>query len=425
MQQRANANNTATLDDSQVASSTPAIAPGEIEIGSLLGNQSSTAACVSPELENGNYGTANIDETRLNRMIAKLSTVPVPAGGNADPISRINFINSSIKSVIENLYCFDEKSADQLVGLMNCIFKGDESVFTNNILSNREEYSLLERYVSNGNIGNLLGTSRREGLDIGALELNDRVYLFGKASKDLLADPQWRTSHRTPLSAEEFNLVQHSIDEGVEYITPNLYKTFMAALNSLNVQSLIAPTVNLVNHARENPGTAAVELLSIGTSISWGIQEGLPIHPQVGNDGLNALVTVLANAAAMAGLTDSGVTFVAEIRQALAGENPLGRRMVQAGAIALGAYLASQDNEDSIGTEEAFSMFGAAMAGISAVAALDNFANNARPLVNSRLTQFSELISTSFRNIFPTNNVEAAEAQPVLGNYNDIEIGRV
>lgn len=368
---------------------------------------------------------ASLDPERMNRMMVTLSTTPVRAGENADPRYRINTITRSTKDVLENLYYFDDKSAEQLIGLINCTFKGDASVFTNNILLNRDEYSLLEQHVANGGIGQILGLARPEGRDISALDLGDRVYLFGHALKELVSDNQWQERSGTHLTSEELGRVQQSIDAGVEYISnPNLYRTFISCLNSPRVQNFIAPALTHINYARENPATAAFSLLSVGTSIAWGVQEGFPVHTEVSEDeSLNEVVMVLANYAALAGLIDSGRIFADEVRRSLAGENPLGRRMVQLGAVALGAYLANQDNEGDIGAEESFEMFGAAVAGISAVVALERFATRARPVINSEFEQFSRLVSNSFRHWFPTNNVEGAEAQVVAEN--DIELGRV
>lgn len=375
--------------------------------------------------ENRNDRNAGIDPARMERMIAKLSATPVRAGENDDPSYRINTITRSTRDVLENLYYFDDKSAEQLIGLINCTFKGDASVFTNNILPNRAEYILLERHVANGNIGHILGLARPEGRDIGALDLGDKVYLFGHVLKELLSDNQWQATSGTNLTAEELEQAQRAIDEGVEYVAnPTTYRTFMSYLESPRCQAFIAPVLNAINFTRENPRTAAFNLLSVGTSIAWGVQEGFPVHPEVSDDDtFNYLVIGVANYAAIAGLVDSGTIFAGEVRQALAGENPLGRRMVQLGAVALGAYLANRENEGAIGAEECFEMFGAAVAGISAVVALERFANNARPVINSRFNQFSELVSNSFHNLFPANNVEGAEAQAVAEN--DIEMGRV
>ena len=386
---------------------------------------SSTTAEGSSGSENRNGRNSGIDPVRMNRMIARLSETPVRAGENEDPSYRINTITRSTRDVLENLYYFDDKSSEQLIGLINCTFKGDDSVFTNNILPNRDEYSLLEQHVANGTIGNILGLARPEGRDISALDLGDRVYLFGHALKELLSDNQWQETSGTHPIAEEFEQVQRSIDEGVEYVSnPTTYRTFMSCLSSPRCQAFIAPVLGRINYARENPGTVAFNLLSIGTSIAWGFQEGLPVYTEVSDSAsMNYLVSFMANYAASAGLVDSGLIFADEVRRALSGENPLGRRMVQVGAVALGAYLAHRDNEGAIGAEESFEMFGAAMAGISAVAALERFANSARPIINSRFNQFSELVSRSFHNLFPANNVEGAAAQAVAEN--DIEMGVV
>lgn len=384
-------------------------------------------AAASPRSE------TSIDPERMDRMIVKLSTIPVREGEIDDPSYRINTITRSTRDVLENLYYFDNKSAAQLIGLINCTFQGDTSVFTNNILSNRAEYSLLEQHVANGNIGHILGLARPEGRDISALDLGDRIYLFGHSLKELLSDNQWQETSGTRLTAGELEQAQRSIDEGVEYVAnPTIYRNFISCLRSPQGRELIAPVLNSINsvrdsinYARENPGTAAFSLLSVGTSIAWGVQEGFPVHPEVRGEGefVNDLALGMANCAALAGLVDSGLIFAGEVRRALAGENPLGRRMVQLGSVALGAYLANRDNEGAIGAEESFEMFGAAVAGISAVVALDGFSSRARPVINSGFDQFSQLVSNSFRNWFPTNNVEGAEAQAVVEN--DIELGRV
>jgi hypothetical protein len=108
----------------------------------------------------------------------------------------------------------------------------------------------------------------------------------------------------------------------------------------------------------------------------------------------------------------SGAIFSNEVRRALSGDNPLGRRMLQLGAIAWGVYL-QNENESVVGIgDEALSILGASMSGITLAACLDDFANMARPLVNSGATQFAELVSNSLG--LPSNNVQAVQAVQVV-----------
>jgi len=379
---------------------------------------------VKIDLENrNNDNKIAIDPQRLERITAKLSNINVRDGENSDPTYRIDTIVRSTKDSIANLYCFNDKSVEQLIGLVNFTFKGDNSVFTNDILPNREDYGELGRLVINGNIADVLGGGRQEGIDIGALDLEDKAYLFAKSLKELLSDNEWRVEAGINLNEQELNRVQLSIDEGAEYLAnPSAYRTFMSCIQSPSVQEFLAPTLNLINYARENPGNAAFNALAIGTSITWGSQEGFPVDLQMSDNVANHFGNALVNAFVLAGLVDTGTHFADDVRQALSGNNPLGRRMVQLGAIALGAYLANQNDRESVGAAEAFSMIGAAMAGISTVAFLDNFANRARPLVSSRATQFAELVSNSLGNLLPSNNVQAVQAQGLNQQQNDIEV---
>ncbi len=199
---------------------------------------------------------------------------------------------------------------------------------------------------------------------------------------------------------------------------------FIACLKSPQVQNFLAPALNIVNYARENPRRAAADALAIGTSIAWGVQEGAPVDYQVHHNGLDEFIVAFTNALIFAGLIGSGTVFTDEVREVLSGNNPLGRRMFQLGAIALGEYLVNlnQNNDESIGVaEEALSIIGATMAGISAVVALENFSNTARFVVNVGIRYFSQRVINSWGNLFPANNVQGAQAQAVVQQQNDIE----
>ncbi len=168
-----------------------------------------------------------MDPARLERITNKLTQTAVRAGENANPDYRIDNIVRSSKNVIENLYCFDDKSVEQLIGLVNFIFKGDDSVFANNILPTRADYNVLETHIINGNIAHILGSARPERRDIIALDLEDRIYLFAKSLKELLSDNEWQQRSGTNLTAEQLNQVQNCIDEGVEYVSnPTAYRIY-------------------------------------------------------------------------------------------------------------------------------------------------------------------------------------------------------
>jgi hypothetical protein len=55
----------------------------------------------------------------------------------------------------------------------------------------------------------------------------------------------------------------------------------MSYFQSPPVQRFLAPALNQINYARENPGNAAFNALAMGTSIAWGVQEGAPVDFQL------------------------------------------------------------------------------------------------------------------------------------------------
>ena len=222
-------------------------------------------------------------------------------------------------------------------------------------------------------------------------------------------------NNEIPLADPVFNPVVNPLDDPVvnpvvdQLADPNPNRVFMSYFRLPQVQNFIAPVLNqIIADVRENPGYAAFNALAIGTSVLWGVQLGFPYdyesHMGINNDFVN----VFANSLAFSGVIMSGAIFSNEVRRALSGDNPLGRRMLQLGAIAWGVYL-QNENESVVGIgDEALSILGASMSGITLAACLDDFANMARPLVRSGATQFAELVSNSLG--LPSNNVQAVQA---------------
>jgi len=226
-------------------------------------------------------------------------------------------------------------------------------------------------------------------------------------------------NNEIPLADTVFNPVLNPSDDPVvnpvvdQLADPNPNRVFMSYFRLPQVQNFIAPVLNqIITDARENPGYAAFNALAIGTSVLWGVQLGLP-YDYESNMGINNdFVNVFANSLAFSGAIVSGAIFSNEVRRALSGDNPLGRRMVQLGAIAWGVYL-QNENEPVAGIgDEALSILGASMSGITLAVGLDNFANMARSLVSSGATRFAELVSNSSR--LPSNNVQAVQVVQVV-----------
>jgi hypothetical protein len=265
-------------------------------------------------------------------------------------------------------------------------------------------------------------------IDIEALDLEDRLYLFSKSLKELFNDDAWKEESRISLNAIEIIQVQDSIDQGAAHAlanllaNPNPLRDYLEYFQLPDVQELIAPLNRIITDVRENPGHIAFRTLAIGTSVVWGTQEGFPrefsAFEDLEDQRMKLYANMFVNGVIFSGFAASGGVFANEVREILSGNNPLGRRMVQLGGIALAVYLANQNDGESVGAGEAISIIGAAMAGISAAAALDKFASLSRPLLDSGIRQFSQLASNLF---LPSNNVQAAQAQELNQQQNDIE----
>jgi len=398
--------------------------PQTIEILSSHESKSSTTS----DAEEFKTGLENreivIEPERLERIIGKLQRVVIRDGYQQDPNERIKTIVRATKDVIKNYYYFNERSADEIIGLVNFIFKNDDNVFANGL--EREGYDdELTNCITAANIAKILGPRLQEGIDIKALDLEDRLYLFSKSLKELFNDDEWKEESEINLSPEEIIQVQDSIDQGAEHAlanllaNPNPIRDYLEYFQLPDVQELIAPFLNrIITDVRENPGHIAFAALATGTSVAWGIQEGFPREFSAEDQRMNLFANMFVNTAIFSGFAASGAVFANEVRGILSGNNPLGRRMVQLGGIALAVYLANQNDGESVGAGEAISIIGAAMAGISAAAALDEFASLSRPLLDSGIRQFSQLASNLF---LPSNNVQAAQAQELNQQQNDIE----
>jgi hypothetical protein len=97
----------------------------------------------------------DIEPERLERIIGKLQRVVIQDDYQQDPNERIKTIVRATKDVIKNHNYFNERSADEIIGLVNFIFKNDDNVFANGL--EREGYDdELTNCITAANIAKIL-----------------------------------------------------------------------------------------------------------------------------------------------------------------------------------------------------------------------------------------------------------------------------